>query len=104
MLDAFTEEQALIIGPLEHERWLHEHISMGWKYKEKKDIKNRDLERCHSDMIPAHMLEDGELTHEAAEKHYHMLAKEEQDKDIEPMNAMIELMNIFDGIRIYKLD
>lgn len=104
MLDKFTEEETLIIGPMEHERWLKEHIDMGWKYKEKKDIDNRELERCHPDMIPDEMLQHGILTHEVAEKHYHMLSKEEQDKDVEPMNAMIELMNIFDGIRIYRLN
>lgn len=104
MLDAFTEEQTLKIGPLEHERWLNEHIDMGWKHKEKELIENRELERCHPDMIPDDMLEHGKLTHEAAEKHYHMLSKEEQDKDIEPMNAMIKLMSIFDGIRIYRLN
>jgi len=102
-LEKFTEEQVLVIGPLEHERWLKEHLSMGWKYKEKKNISNRELERCHVDMIPEESLVDGEITHEAAIAHYHNLSKEEQDKDIEPMNAMIELMNIFDGIRIYRL-
>ena len=31
MLEAFTQEQIQRIAPLEYERWLREHQSMGWR-------------------------------------------------------------------------
>ena len=30
MILAFTDEQMAVFAPMEHERWMNEHISMGW--------------------------------------------------------------------------
>ncbi len=99
---AFSTEQCLVIGPLEHERWLQEHIDMGWKFG-KADSDERELRRIHKDMLDESLLVNGELTQEAASLHYKMLDMAERDKDVEPMNAMLELLKIYDGVRIYSL-
>lgn len=101
-LKEFTEAEALIIGPMEHERWLEEHIDMGWGYAPGLKGDERELKRLHPDMISEKMLGDG-LTPQKALKHYKKLSKAEQDKDIKPMNAMIALLHAFDGVRIYRL-
>lgn len=108
MLIKFTEKDIDVIGPLEHERWLREHIAMGWVYstmhteeKYKSDSKAiREQTRGHHDMV---ILEDGEeLTPETAREHYHQLNADEQDKDVKPMNSMLELIKKYDGLRIYR--
>ena len=38
MLEAFTPEQILRFAPLEHERWLREHRSMGWRNGDLYDV------------------------------------------------------------------
>ena len=102
-LKAFTEEECLIIGPMEHERWLQEHLDMGWGYGKLKGAE-REQKRLHGDMIDEVMLIDGKLIPEAARLHYIMLDKEEQDKDIAPMNAMLALLGMFDGVRVYRYE
>jgi len=102
-LESFTLDECLKIGPIEHERWLREHIDMGWGYEKGISGDERELRRLHADMIPDDMLGDG-LTSEKAKAHYDMLSKAEQDKDIEPMNAMLVLLKQFDGVRIYRLN
>ncbi|MCI9148140.1 MAG: hypothetical protein HFG73_07735 [Hungatella sp.] len=48
---------------------------------------------------------DGQvITDEIVMKNYDRLNKREQDKDIEPMNAMLLLLRMYDGLRIYKLE
>jgi len=98
----FTVEDCQKIGPMEHERWLREHLEMGWKYGEASGDE-RELKRIHKDMIAENFLIDGELSSEAAKLHYKMLDKAEQEKDVQPMNAMLALLNIYDGVRIYRL-
>lgn len=97
----FTAEETLKIGPMEHERWLREHIAMGWKYGKLKG-NEREQMRMHPDMIDESLLIDGELTSDAARLHYRMIGQEEQDKDVEPMNAMVALLALFDGVRFYR--
>ncbi len=102
-LKEFTEAECLKIGPMEHERWLQEHLDMGWGYGKLKGIE-REQKRLHGDMIQESMLIDGKLTTEAAALHYKMLDKKEQDKDVEPMNAMLALLGMFDGARVYRIN
>jgi len=101
-LKAFTEKEALIIGPMEHERWLQEHIDMGWSYSTAYSKDERERKRAHPDMIPGEMIKDG-LTSEKAKEHYNMLSKATQDKDVEPMNVLLIILRILDGVRIYRL-
>lgn len=100
----FTPEQLEIIGPLEHKRWLQEHYDMGWTYGEPKDKSERENKRIHTDMIPGVTVpEYGIVTAEMAKKNYDRLSKAEQDKDTKPMNRMLTMIKLYDGLRIYKL-
>ena len=98
----FTVDDMLKTGPMEHERWLQEHIDMGWGYDPDISRDERELRRLHKDMISEEELGDG-VTPEKALAHYKKLSKEEQDKDVESMNTMLTLLKLFDGVRIYRL-
>ena len=99
MVQGFDENENIKIGILEHQRWLQEHYDMGWTYgNPEKD--ERDLERKHRDMIPDFMGFD--VSDEAAEENYKRLDKAEQDKDTEPMECMLAMLKMFDGLRIYR--
>lgn len=104
MLERFEPEDAKLFGPMEHRRWLLEHYEMGWKHGEPSSKDERENERLHPDMVPEELLEGGRLTDEAVRANYERLDKAEQDKDIEPMNAMLKILKLFDGLRIYSLD
>ncbi len=104
LLERFEPQDAAIIGPMEHQRWLLEHYEMGWKHKEVQSKDQRENERVHPDMIPEDLMENGRITKEAARKNYQRLDKAEQDKDTEPMDAMLKILKLFDGLRIYRLD
>ncbi len=101
-LEGFTEEEAIRIGILEHRRWLQEHYDMGWSYGEP-DKQERELVRLHKDMIPGVVAEGAIVSREDARQNYYRLDKEEQDKDIEPMECMLAMLKVFDGVRIYRL-
>lgn len=102
LLEGFTEEEAVKIGILEHRRWLQEHYDMGWSYGEP-DKRERELVRLHKDMIPGVDSEGIIVSEEEARQNYYRLDKEEQDKDIEPMECMLAMLKVFDGVRIYRL-
>lgn len=96
----FSNDELLKIGLLEHQRWLQEHYDMGWVYGTP-EKKSRDFERKHKDMIPNF---DGyEVSIEAATTNYVRLDKATQDKDTEPMECMLAMLKMFDGLRIYRL-
>ena len=76
---------------------------MGWSFGEKLSKDERERRRIHEDMIPADQILDGEISDEAVKKNYDRLGKGEQDKDIAPMDAMLTLLKLFEGLRIYKL-
>ena len=101
MVEELNEKQLLLIGPMEHKRWLEEHYEMGWVYGEPKDKNERENKRIHKDMIKNYVY-NGEVSDEDAEKHYKELNKAEQDKDTEPMKYMLLMLKMFDGLRIYK--
>jgi hypothetical protein len=111
MLEAFTPEQILRFAPLEHERWLREHRSMGWRngdlYErvpappgaDEKTFRAalREQTRCHR------LVMDGELTKERIIAHYQEhLSEYEKQKNYQPFNRMLKLMRKFDGVRIYQ--
>ena len=100
LVNEFSNEELLKIGFLEHMRWLKEHYEMGWTYGNPEKDK-RELERKHKDMIPN--FNGTEVTEEDAGKNYKRLDKAEQDKDTEPMECMLAMIRMFDGLRIYRL-
>lgn len=102
MLERFTTDELVKIGVLEHQRWLQEHYDMGWEYGAP-GKEQRELVRQHRDMIPDFDLEHGEVSLEQAERNYKRLDKAEQDKDTAPMDCMLAMLRMFDGLRIYRL-
>ena len=114
MVNTFTPEQAAVIAPLEHARWVREHHAMGWRcgrdYEtlplpdvpagEEGEARRalRELLRCHK------LAMDGEPTDAEIAAHYGSLDEADQDKDWRPFNSMLLLLKKFDGLRIYKLN
>lgn len=103
MLEQFTPDDLVKIGVLEHQRWLQEHYDMGWKYGNP-EKEQRELVRQHKDMIPESDLDQPEVSLEQAERNYERLDKAEQDKDTAPMDCMLAMLRMFDGLRIYRLN
>ncbi|MBQ3281729.1 MAG: hypothetical protein IJH41_04930 [Eubacterium sp.] len=111
VLKEFTPEQMDCVGPMEYERWVLEHKSMGWDHGDLYDHipvpegadENeyrrmiREQMRCHK-RLP----EGQDLTHEQIYKHYEELSESEKDKDRLPFNSMLQLVKKFDGLRIYQ--
>ena len=113
MLEAFTQEQIQRIAPLEYERWLREHQSMGWRMGDlyervpvPRDADEmsyraalREQMRCHK------LIMDGELTKEQIISHYQgHLSEYETQKNRLSFNNMLKLMRKFDGVRIYQYE
>lgn len=102
MVEEFTQEDILTIGVLEHKRWLTEHYDMGWTFGNPEESE-RDLLRQHKDMIPGFDVTKEEVTDEKAKENYKRLNKAEQNKDTEPMECMLAMLRMFDGLRVYRL-
>ena len=111
MVEEFSPEEIECIAPLEHERWVREHQSMGWSCNDfyehvpvpqgidekKYRTALREQTRCHA------MAMDGELTKENILRHYQeFLPESEKEKDFQPFNCMLRLIRRFDGLRIYR--
>lgn len=103
MVEKFTDSELVVIGISEHKRWLTEHYDMGWEYGEP-EKSERDLLRCHKDMIPEFDISQGTVTDEQAKANYIRLDKAEKNKDTEPMECMLAMLRMFDGLRIYRLN
>lgn len=100
MVERFSDEEVLKIGILEHQRWLQERYDMGWQYGTP-DPDKREFERKHKDMIPE--FNGFDVSSEASKANYERLDKAEQDKDTDPMECMVAMLKMFDGLRIYRL-
>ena len=101
MLGEFSKTELSIIGSMEHERWLNEHLRMGWKYGNASP-EDRELSRLHIDMIPDAKIRGGRISHSNAKKHYEGLPQSEKDKDIKPMKMLVAITRLFDGVKIYR--
>lgn len=100
LVEKFSADELLKIGVLEHRRWLQEHVDMGWTYGEPINSE-REFKREHKDMIPG--FNGVEVSLEIAKENYDRLDKADQDKDTEPMECMLTMLRMFDGLRIYRL-
>ena len=111
MVEEFSPEEIERIAPMERERWVREHQSMGWSCDDfyehvpvppdtcEKEYRAaiREQTRCHA------MAMDGEVTKEEIFRHYrNCLHESEKEKDFEPFNCMLRLIRRFDGLRIYR--
>lgn len=73
---------------------------MGWIYGIPRR-EQREQVRQHWDMIPGWAGETVPMA--LAEENYRRLNPEEQAKDTEPMECMLAMLRMFDGLRIYRL-
>ena len=117
MVTEFSPAQTEIIAPMEHERWIREHISMGWIYGDAYEtltLKNmnfadaneeKKFRKALREQFRMHKLTmDGSPTTEEIKAHFRTLPESEQGKDVEPFNRMLQLIRKFDGLRIYHLN
>lgn len=107
LLEEFTDADMDIIGPMEHKRWLDEKLSMGWTYGTAYKDEKLCKEICGADgdvrAISRNLREQTRM-HELMVESYEELSKDEQDKDTEPMNCMLRLIDEYDGLRIYRVN
>lgn len=121
MLTRFTQEELDLIAPMEHERWVREHIAMSWSYGE--EYEDKDLDVSHPEafglaedltekqvraalreQMRRHKLTmDGNPTSAEVKEHYDKLPPDEQGKDWKPMKSMLKLIKKYDGLRIYRI-
>lgn len=122
MLTSFTQDELDLIAPMEHYRWVREHIAMSWSYGD--EYEDKDLDISHPEkfgladtltekQIRAALREqtrrhkltmDGNPTTEEIKAHYDQLPPEEQGKDWKPMKSMLKLIKKYDGLRIYRIN
>ena len=72
-------------------------------FKAVKSAKRENL-RKHWDMISGNGEGQVEVTEASAQTNYKRLGKAEQDKDTDPMECMLTMLRMFDGLRIYRLN
>ena len=113
MVMCFTPEQAAIFAPMEHERWVREHIAMGWRKGDEYEALTEELPEAEQKAARAALREqlrrhkltmDGNPTEAEVAEHYMGLDEVDQDKDWKPFNRMLQLLKKYDGTRIYSLE
>ena len=117
MVKEFLPDQMEIIGPMEHDRWVREHIEMGWTagnvYETLPEVKLNNAAGVPVSEARAMLREQlrmhkltmvGNPTEDEVFAHYEGLPDVEKDKDVEPFNSMLKLIRRFDGLRIYHLN
>ena len=117
MIRHFTMEQISVFAPMEHARWIREHIAMGWKkgdLYETAELPSKMIaqyggeaaaRKALREQLRMHKLAmDGDPDEEEIHAHYDALPEKEKLKDYEPFNSMLKLVKKFDGLRIYSLD
>ena len=110
MLERFSALQIEVFAPMEHERWIREHKSMGWKYGDLylnvplENEKPGDRKALREQMRQHCLCMDTWEDEEEIYRHYETLPLEEQGKDWKPFFTMLKLLKKFDGLRIYRLN
>ena len=116
MVTSFSIAQMAGFAPMEHCRWMREHIAMGWEggdlfktveipktlieaYGDEANARKalREQLRMHN------LVMNGRPKDEDIYAHYEKLPLEEKIKDYEPFNSMLKLIKKYDGLRIYSL-
>ncbi|MBR0404036.1 MAG: hypothetical protein IJI68_02365 [Eggerthellaceae bacterium] len=91
----FEDDELAAIAEAEHDRWCVEKLSLGWRYGKAHvgagqggadDKVMRERTRLHHDLVPF-----AELSHA------------ETLKDSRPMEKMLELIRVFEGLTIYRM-
>lgn len=97
MVDAFSDANMDVIGPMEHERWLKEKRSMGWM------LDDKYLEVAKQECFEGVAVRELTRTHALMIEDYDELDEAEQNKDTAPMDCMLKLIEKYDGLRIYRV-
>ena len=120
MLTEFDQYELDRIAPMEHERWVREHIAMGWskgseyeaedldltrsKYGLSEEMSDKQVRAALREQLRRHKLTmDGNPTKLEVKDHYDWLPESEKGKDWKPMESMLKLIKKYDGLRIYRL-
>ncbi len=113
MVTRFTPNQAAIFAPMEHGRWVREHIAMGWRCGDEYETLPLDVPEAEEKRARAALREqlrrhklvmDGNPTSSEIYEHYENLSEDDQGKDWKPFNRMLTLLKKYDGTRIYRLE
>lgn len=94
LVTAFDEAELDALARSEHDRWCAEKRSLGWRFGDehvgrldgRNDTAMRERTRLHHDLVPFDDLPDQEVL-----------------KDAAPMEKMLELIQEFDGLSIYRM-
>ena len=112
MVTAFSDEMIDKFAPMEHERWIREHQSMGWTAGNEYEtlpldpgIKNEKAERKNlRERMRMHKLTlNADADDETVRNHYSTLPEDVQKMDYLPFNSLLKLLKKYDGARIYRL-
>ena len=94
LVEDFTSEDLIKLGKREHERWEKEKRSMFWM------APGQMTELCKSDKT----VREQTRMHYDLDMKFEELSLEEQLKDMDPLNTMVQKLKEFDGVRIYSLE
>lgn len=117
MIPAFNKKHTSVFAPMEHERWILEHISMAWANGNKYETIPIPAEmiaqygdevlarKALREQLRMHKLTmDGHPKKSDIFAHYEALPEKEKGKDYKPFNSMLKLIKKYDGLRIYTLE
>ena len=113
-----SEELEKIMGKVEHERWCWEHWIVGWRHidsqkfnelkadfekvkKENNLPKELDIRECtklHKDMPDC-----TEYNEKTGLEHYVELQEDDKKKDKNPIQNLLKILALEDGIKVYRL-
>ena len=99
VLDELTDKDLQTIGREEYCRWLKEMESMGWKYGEIRDEKNR----VDEDYVKEADLKDGKIDDDTARSYYDALDSTEKKKETDPYNLLLKILPKLEGVHFYKI-
>ena len=120
LLSAFTKEEIEQLAFWEHERWMEEKAEMGWLYGRfylmKKDVNGErpdnigELVKLYDDMKEKRRevtVGEGYDVRMMCRHHKDIvpiskLTEKDIEKDIEPLRCLLKLLNIIEGIQIYR--
>lgn len=94
LVENFTGADLIKLGSREHERWENEKRGMFWM------APGELTELCKADKT----VREQTRMHYDLDVKFEDLSEEEQLKDMNPLNTMMQKLKEFDGVRVYSLD
>ncbi len=93
IVNAFSDSDLVTLGVREHARWEAEKRNMCW-------LPAGEM----SEAVKDKMLREQTRTHYDLDVRFIDLSREEQIKDMKPLNTMLQKLKEFDGLRIYRMN